>query len=135
MSSEKSAAIDRMASTVCGIPPGNAVTIARLHISAVLGAPIVVSAFTTNEADSALSFKKYCEKPPLLTSDSTSQIAVKTFCGMDCCSNPSFPIFVAADSDRLIRISFLFTVGALAEMEWTAQLMYLFPSEESAVRE
>ena len=119
---EKSVAVDRISYVVLGNPPGNPVAIARLQISAVLEAPIVVSAFTTNDADSALSFKKYCEKPPLLTSDSTCQMAVKTFCGKDCCSNASFPILVAADSDKLIRISFLVAVVTFAEMEWTAPI-------------
>src|SRR5690348_8104342 len=56
----------------------------QLHgwrMSAVFGAPTVSRALTTNDADSALLLRKYWEKPPLLTSDSTSQIAENTFCG------------------------------------------------------
>jgi len=38
--------------------------IARWQISTVWSAPMRSRADTTNDADSALSFKKYCEKPP-----------------------------------------------------------------------
>src|ERR1700734_4382682 len=97
-----------MSSTLDGNPPGKAVTIARLQILAVLGAPIVSRACTTYDADSALPLQKYCEKPPLLTSDSTSQMAENTFCGKDCRANSSLPIFGILDSDNLISNSFLF---------------------------
>jgi hypothetical protein len=79
----KTAASDRITSTDSGNPPGNAVSIARLQMSAVFGARRVSRASTRNAADSALLFRKYCQKPPLLTSDSTSQSAENTFCGRD----------------------------------------------------
>jgi len=53
---------------------------ARRQMAAVLGAPIASSASVTKGAVSALLLRKYCEKPPLLTSDSTAQMAENTFC-------------------------------------------------------
>src|SRR4029077_2084686 len=100
-----------MASTVVGNPDGNAVAIARLQILAVSGAPIVSRACTTNDADSALLLRKYCEKPPLFTSDSRAQMAENTFCGRDCSANSCFPNFVFSDSDKSIKIRFLFMVA------------------------
>src|ERR1700757_3165840 len=84
---------------------------ARLQILAVFGAPMVSSASTTNDADSALLFRKYCEKPPLLTSDSRAQMAENTFCARDCSANSRFPNFVFSDSDKPMRIRFLFMVA------------------------
>src|SRR5579862_1167372 len=100
-----------MASTVAGNPDGNAVTIARLQILAVFGAPIISRACTTNDADSALLLRKYCVKPPLLTSDSRAQIAENTLCGRDCSANSCFPNLVLSDSDNVMRIRFLFMVA------------------------
>lgn len=87
-------------------PAGNAVAVARRQISAVFGAPIFSSA-STKAADSALSFEKYWAKPPLFTSDSTFQIAAKTFCSKDCWAKSNLPILVISDSDSLMGISFL----------------------------
>jgi len=69
VSSEKSDAAERIVSAFEGSPAGNAIAIARLHISAALGALIVSSASATNPAVLELLLKKYCEKPPLFTSD------------------------------------------------------------------
>lgn len=77
--------------------------IARWQIFSVWGALICSRADTTNDADSTLSFKKYCEKPPLLTSNSTSQIAEKTFCGKDWSETSSFPTFVKSLSLKSVE--------------------------------
>jgi hypothetical protein len=76
----------------------------------VRGAAIESSASTTNGAVSELLLRKYWEKPPLLTSDSTAQMLENTFCGTDCIPKSSFPNFVLLDSESFIRMLFLFTV-------------------------
>src|ERR1700690_4460516 len=96
-SSENSAAAKEMSSGFSGNPAGKAVLIARLHILAVLGAPMVSRASETNGAVSQLSLKKYCETPPLLTSDSSAQIEENTFCGVNCCAKFCFPNCVLSD--------------------------------------
>jgi hypothetical protein len=48
-------------------------------MSAVFGAPIVSSASATNAVVSAVPLRKYCENPPLLTSDSTALKLENTF--------------------------------------------------------
>src|SRR5262249_13490642 len=106
-SSEKPAAALEIPSGVGGSPAGKAVVVARLHISAVRGAPIVSRASDTKEAVSQLSFAKYCEKPPLLTSDSSAHIEEKTFCGEDWLAKSCLPNFVLSDSERPIRMVFL----------------------------
>ena len=83
VSPEKSDAAELIISGSEGSPSGNAAAIARLHISAVVGAPIASRASVTNPAVSELRFAKYCEKPPLFTSDSSAQIEENTFCGND----------------------------------------------------
>jgi hypothetical protein len=60
-----------------------------------------------NAAVSELSFRKYCEKPPLLTSDSSAHIDEKTLCGVDWVAKSCFPNCALSDSDRLIRMLFL----------------------------
>jgi hypothetical protein len=119
ISPEKLEATELIVSALRGSPPGNAVTITRLQILAVFGAPIASRACATKEADSALLLRKYCEKPPLLTSDSTAQIAEKIFCGTDCRAKSSFPNFVFSDSDKPMRISFLFKVAYLKILAMT----------------
>src|SRR5438046_10402002 len=84
MSSEKSAAAERIQSRSSGNPDGNAAAIARLQIFAVFGAPISSRARATNHAEALPLLKDYCEKPPLFTSASTSQIAETTYCENDC---------------------------------------------------
>jgi len=82
-SSENLAAAAEIASGLLGSSAGKAVVIARLHMSAVRGAPIESRASVTNEAVSQLQLRKYCENPPLFTSDSSAQIAENTLWGVD----------------------------------------------------
>lgn len=92
-------------------PAGNAQSIARLQIAAVRGAAMTSNASATNDAVAELLFKKYWEKPPLLTSASTAQTPENIFRGTDCFPKSSFPNWVLSDSESSIRIPFLSVVS------------------------